>query len=91
VFWGSKDSVAIRNMDATTSYLDAHDLAVILEVTPATILKRAKARPQSLPPPAYLGPNFPLRWRRDDAIRWLAESSGHGGDECLWRKSVSFL
>jgi len=60
-------------MDAPTSYLDAHDLAVIFKVTPATILKRTKARPQNLPPPAYLGPNFPQRWRQADVARWLCE------------------
>jgi len=56
-----------------TAYLDAHDLAAILKVTPATILRRLKTRPHTLPPPAHLGPNFPLRWRQTDVVRWLHE------------------
>lgn len=55
-------------------YLDAHDLADILKVAPATILRRAKRQPHRLPPPAYLGPNFPLRWRRVDVLSWLVQN-----------------
>jgi len=58
-----------------TEYLDAHDLAAILKVTPATILRRVRAKPHTLPPSAHLGPNFPLRWRHADVVRWLYEES----------------
>ncbi|ADC45328.1 conserved hypothetical protein (plasmid) [Cupriavidus metallidurans CH34] len=54
------------------AYLDAHDLAAILKVSPATVLRRFKRQPHTLPAPAYLGPCFPLRWRRTDVDVWLA-------------------
>ncbi|RDK06457.1 helix-turn-helix transcriptional regulator [Cupriavidus lacunae] len=56
-------------------YLDAHDLAAIFKVTPVTILRRAKTKSHSLPPPAHLGPNFPLRWRQADVDFWLARNA----------------
>lgn len=55
----------------STAYLDAHNLAAILKVTPATILRRVRSKPRTLPAPAYLGPRFPLRWRRTDVDAWL--------------------
>lgn len=58
-------------MQPLSNYLDASDLAVLLKVTPATILRRARTKPQSLPPPAALGPNFPLRWKQTDVANWL--------------------
>lgn len=63
----------------STAYLDAHDLAGILKVSPATILRRAKKQPHTLPAPAHLGPNFPLRWRRGDVAAWLAEGVSSPG------------
>jgi predicted DNA-binding transcriptional regulator AlpA len=63
----------------STAYLDAHDLAAILKVSPATILRRAKRQPHTLPAPAHLGPNFPLRWRRADVASWLAEGASSPG------------
>ncbi|WP_061958554.1 helix-turn-helix transcriptional regulator [Cupriavidus pauculus] len=54
-------------------YLDAHDLADFLQVSPATILRRARRQPHTLPAPAHLGTRFPLRWRRTDVDAWLAE------------------
>ncbi|AVK72175.1 hypothetical protein BJN34_0015 [Cupriavidus necator] len=60
---------------ALPQYLDAHDLASLLGVTPATIVRRARLAPWTLPPRAYLGPNFPLRWRRADVLRWLSDQS----------------
>lgn len=59
-----------------TAYLDAHDLAAILKVSPATVLRRSKRQPHMLPAPAYLGPRFPLRWRQTDVDVWLAEAAG---------------
>ncbi|PLP96701.1 hypothetical protein CYJ10_31015 [Cupriavidus pauculus] len=59
----------------STAYLDAHDLAAILKVSPATVLRRSKRQPHTLPAPAYLGPRFPLRWRRTDVDVWLAEAA----------------
>jgi len=58
-----------------TEYLDAHDLAALLGVTPTTILRRARLAPWTLPPRAYLGPNFPLRWRRADVLQWLSDQT----------------
>jgi len=55
----------------SNKYLDAHELGDILKVSPATILRRSKSKPYMLPPPAHLGANFPLRWRRVDVVRWL--------------------
>lgn len=66
--------VAIPGMHPLPTYLDAHDLAAIFEVSPATILRRARTKPQSLPPPVYLGPGFPLRWRQADVVIWLQEA-----------------
>lgn len=57
----------------STAYLDAHDLAAILEVSPATILRRTNRQPHTLPAPAHLGPRFPLRWRQTDVEAWLRE------------------
>lgn len=57
----------------SAEYLDPHDLATILKVTPAAILRRARTKPHTLPPAAHLGPNFPLRWRQMDVISWLQE------------------
>ncbi|SOY71885.1 conserved hypothetical protein [Cupriavidus phytorum] len=57
----------------SNAYLDAHDLAAILKVSPATILRRAKRQPHTLPLRAHLGPNLPLRWRRTDVASWMAE------------------
>ncbi|WP_432260859.1 helix-turn-helix transcriptional regulator [Cupriavidus sp. TMH.W2] len=54
-------------------YLDAADLAALLQVSPATISRRARRQPHTLPAPAHLGPCFPLRWRRTDVDAWLAE------------------
>jgi predicted DNA-binding transcriptional regulator AlpA len=59
----------------STIYLDAHDLAAILKVSPATVLRRAKRQPHTLPAPAHLGSRFPLRWRRTDVEAWLAEQA----------------
>ena len=53
------------------TYLDIYDLAALFGVTPVTILRRLRNRPDSLPFPAYLGPNFPLRWREAEVSRWL--------------------
>jgi len=58
---------------ALPQYLDAHDLASLLGVTPATILRHYRLSPWTLPPTAYLGPNFPLRWRRGLVLQWLSE------------------
>ncbi|MGY2489031.1 helix-turn-helix transcriptional regulator [Cupriavidus sp. CP313] len=55
-------------------YLDAHDLATIFKVTPATILLRFRTKPHTLPLPAPLGPNFPLRWRQADVAFWLTQN-----------------
>ncbi|SOZ68497.1 conserved hypothetical protein [Cupriavidus taiwanensis] len=63
-----------------TEYLDAHDLAIILKVSPATILRRARTKPQTLPPPVHLGPNFPLRWRQRDVCYWLAQMGFYEAD-----------
>lgn len=60
-------------MQPLSNYLDTSDLAVLLKVTLATILRRARSKPQSLSPPAALGPNFPLRWRQADAANWPNE------------------
>ncbi|NOV24212.1 hypothetical protein E5S69_11890 [Cupriavidus necator] len=57
------------------TYLDAHDLAIIFKVTPATILRRVIRKPQTLPTPAHLGPNFPIRWRQSDVAFWLAQNA----------------
>lgn len=56
-------------------YLDAHDLASLLGITPATILRRARLAPWTLSPRAYLGPNIPLRWRGADVLQWLSDRS----------------
>ncbi|AVK72233.1 DNA-binding protein [Cupriavidus necator] len=66
----------------STAYLDAHDLAAILKVSPATILRRARRQPHTLPAPAHLGPNFPLRWRRTDVASWLGEGASSPGSTC---------
>jgi len=58
-----------------TEYLDAHDLAAIFKVTSATILRRAKIKPHTLPPPVHLGLNFPLRWRHADVALWLKRNA----------------
>lgn len=64
------------------AYLDAYDLAEILKVSPATILRRAKSRPHTLPLPAHLGERFPLRWRRQDVISWLTERASALSSSC---------
>lgn len=56
-------------------YLDPHDLAAMLDITPATIRRRLRVRPWTLPGPVYLGPNYPLRWRRTDVALWQQENA----------------
>ncbi|PLP96699.1 hypothetical protein CYJ10_30990 [Cupriavidus pauculus] len=69
----------------STAYFDAHDLAVILKVTPAAVVRRSKRRPHTLPAPApapaHLGPRFPLRWRQADVDVWLTERASPHQDE----------
>jgi len=64
-------------MSQSLSYLDAHELAAVLGVSPSTVLRRLRARPWLLPAPAYLGPRYPTRWRRDNVNRWLLEMESH--------------
>ena len=59
-------------------YLDIHDLAELLGLTPATVRRRLRARPWTLPPPVYLGPGYPLRWREADVVRWLKAEEDEG-------------
>lgn len=65
--------VARLCMQPIVTYLDANDLAELLGLTTATVRRRLRARPWALPPPVYLGPGYPLRWRQVDVAHWLQE------------------
>jgi predicted DNA-binding transcriptional regulator AlpA len=62
-------------MRTVSLYLDIYDLAAMLGVSLATIHRRLRTCPWNLPPPVYLGRNFPLRWRRADVAFWKQEIS----------------
>jgi len=62
-------------MQTPPEYLDTHDLAAMLGVTLATIRRRLRTCPWTLPTPVHLGRNFPLRWRRADVAIWQQEIS----------------
>lgn len=54
-------------------YLDIHELAEVLNISASSIRRRLRRTPWELPAPAYLGPNFPIRWRKQEVDTWLFE------------------
>lgn len=56
-------------------YLDAYDLAQMLDVSVRTIVVRAKRRPWLLPARATVYDHELFRWRQDVVESWLAENS----------------
>jgi hypothetical protein len=55
------------------TYLDAHELAELLNLSTRAILLRAKHRPWLLPPRAQLYDSELLRWRQDVVEAWQQE------------------
>jgi predicted DNA-binding transcriptional regulator AlpA len=58
-----------------TRYWDIHELAEVLEISAGSIRRRLKRAPWELPAQAHLGPNFPIRWRKQEVEAWLFERS----------------
>jgi len=54
-------------------YLNIDELAALLEISSHGARRRLKREPWNLPPPAHLGPGFPLRWREAEVKAWLYE------------------
>lgn len=55
------------------SYFDIHELAELLNISASSIRRRLKRTPWELPALAYLGLNFPIRWRKQEVETWLFE------------------
>lgn len=62
-------------------YLDIHELAEVLDISASSIRRRLKRAPWDLPAPAHLGPNFPMRWRKQEVKAWLFERGFHANLE----------
>lgn len=55
-------------------YLDIAELAGLMGMPAATLARRLRARPQSVPPKMHLGASNMLRWRKHEVDNWMVET-----------------